>query len=48
MFGANFPSLSVDLHNTKRSQIAADDTTLRNSGLEIQLSVDHTGGHRQD
>ena len=44
MFGAN---ISIDLY--KRSRISADDTTQRNSELEIRLSgVDHPGDHRQE
>ena len=45
MFGAN---MSTDLH--KRSRILADDTTQRNSELEIRVSAfrDHPGDHRQE
>ena len=44
MFGAN---MSTDLH--KRSRILADDTTQRNSELEIRIfAVDYPGDHRQE
>ena len=44
MFGAN---ISIDLY--KRSRISADDTTQRNSELEIRLSkADGPGDQRQE